>query len=114
MKMLTLLFAISILVCIWQVSLRARETAILKCRKICETMDAQLLDETIALVSFTLRRDVSGRIRILRRYHFEISLDGLNRLGGSLLMLGNMVMHTEIQMPDGPLIVPELHSITRH
>ncbi len=114
MNMFAFLIFLSLVVLLWQESLRVRESAIGACRKICEGINAQLLDETVALASITLRRDEHGLLRIMRRYNFEISPDGVTRHGGYIVLLGDTVVHTEIQMPDGPVLLPDRNSITRH
>ena len=101
----TFLFAVAILVWFWQIILRFREHAMQKCKTICRDMDLQLLDETVALHKFTLCRDNSREIKILRRYHFEFSLQGHDRYEGSITFLGEGVDHIQLDHPEGQIIM---------
>ncbi len=105
MNALTFLFALAILVWFWQNSLRFREYAMQKCKVVCRDMDLQLLDETVALHKFTLARDGSRQIKILRRYHFEFSLQGYDRYEGSITCLGQGVDHIQLDHPEGQIIM---------
>jgi hypothetical protein len=73
---------------LWFDSLRAREAAIRAARQACEADGVLLLDDTVALAAFSLRRRDSGRLALKRVYRFEFSDTGNNRLEGSVTMLG--------------------------
>ena len=107
--MSTVLFLslLAMLVYLWQDSLRAREYAIIHCRNACHEMNFQLLDETVALVSFRLRRTTSGQIRPLRQYRFEFSIDGLGRSMGHLVLHGDQTQTIQLEHPDGIIILPQ-------
>lgn len=107
MNALTFLFALAILVWFWQNSLRFREYAIHKCKISCRSMDLQLLDETVALHKVRITRDNRNQVKLLRRYHFEFSIDGHDRYIGSVTFIGQGVDHIQLDHPDGQLI---LHS----
>lgn len=107
MNALTFLFALAILVWLWQNSLRFREYAIHKSRTSCRTMDLQLLDETVALHKVRIARDNRNQVKLLRRYQFEFSIDGHDRYQGSITFLGEGVDHIQLDHPDGQII---LHS----
>jgi hypothetical protein len=70
-------------------------------------MDLQLLDETVALHKVTISRDNRNQLKLLRRYHFEFSMDGHDRYQGSITFLGLGVDHMQLDHPDGQII---LHS----
>lgn len=114
MNSLLFLALISIIVWLWQDALRCREYAIKQCRKICNEMNVQLLDETVALTSLSLRKDPSNRIRLLRRYNFEVSPEGANRHNGFIVLSGYRLVHIEIDLPDGPVILQRDRLITYH
>lgn len=107
MNSLIFLFILAILVWLWQNSLRMREFAIHKCKTCCKTMDLQLLDETVALHRVTIAKDSCQRLNLLRRYHFEFSLEGHDRYEGSITFMGQNVDHIQLQHPEGQII---LHS----
>ncbi len=105
MNALTFLFALAILVWFWQNSLRFREYAVQKCKTVCRDMNLQLLDETVALHKFTLSRDRFRVIKILRRYHFEFSLQGYDRYEGSITFMGQDIDHIQLDHPEGRIIM---------
>ncbi len=107
MNALTFLFALAMLVWFWQNSLRFREFAIHKCKTSCRTMDLQLLDETVALHKVAIARDDRHRLKLLRRYHFEFSMEGHDRYEGSITFIGQAVDHIQLDHPEGQII---LHS----
>lgn len=75
----------------WVDALRAREAALRACRRTCERLELQLLDETVALRQLRLRRDADGRLRLRRRYSFEYSEHGNERRQGEAVLLGRRV-----------------------
>ena len=107
MNTILFLLLLSLLVFIWQDSLHAREHAISQCRKSCREMDVQLLDETVALVSFRLRRVRTGQVRPLRHYRFEFSIDGHGRSTGYILLHGYRTETIHLELPDGTIILPQ-------
>lgn len=114
MNALLFLMLLAIIVWLWQENLRHREYAIQQCRKICQEMNLQLLDQTVAMTSLNLRRDSNKKFRVLRKYGFEVSMDGANRCRGYIILLGLNIIHTEIDLPDGPVILQRKHLITPH
>ena len=85
----------------WAESLRARELALRTCAMACSKINAQLLDETVALRRLSITRDDNGRAVWRRTYRFEYTLDGSLRLRGSVVMRGRSVETVAIQSPDG-------------
>jgi len=57
-------------------------------------MDLQLLDETVALHKVTIARDDRHRLKLLRRYHFEFSMEGHDRYEGSITFMGQAACFT--------------------
>jgi hypothetical protein len=76
---------------LWYSSFRAREAGIHAVRRACEAEGLQLLDETIALARVRPQRDATGRLSLMRIYHFEYSDTGDNRRRGSVHLLGDQV-----------------------
>jgi len=72
------LLAIAVAVWAWMDILRARELAIAHSRTLCREAGVQLLDQTVSLKRLAIaRRD--GLPTIVRRYGFEVSIDGSDR-----------------------------------
>jgi hypothetical protein len=98
---LTTLIAMALLVWFWADSLRVRELALQACAVACRRINAQLLDETVALRRLSLARDQYGRAVWRRTYRFEYTFDGGRRLRGSAIMRGRIVETVAIQSQDG-------------
>ena len=72
----------------WLDGLRSRELAIRHGQALCREAGVQLLDQTVALKRMRIaRRD--GLPTFVRRYGFEISLDGSDRHRGHLDLGGH-------------------------
>lgn len=72
------LLAIAAAVWAWMDILRAREIAIAHSRTLCREAGVQLLDQTVSLKRLSLARR-NGLPTLVRRYGFEVSLDGSDR-----------------------------------
>ena len=114
MDAILLLLFLGLIVWCWQFNLRYREYTIIQCRKICNEMNVQLLDQTVTLSSIRFRKDTSGKLRPLLEYNFEISMDGVNRYNGYVILLGFRIIYTEINLPDGPVILHHNDQITHN
>lgn len=79
----------------------------MQCRKVCNEMNMQLLDQTVTLSSIRFKKDIDGKFRPLLRYNFEVSMDGTSRCNGYVILLGLRVIYTEINLPDGPVILQD-------
>ena len=80
----------------WLDSLQKRDVAVAAGRAAAERLGLQLLDETVAFASLGLQREAGGRLRLRRRYRFEVSDTGANRLPCSLTLLGSRLLAVEI------------------
>jgi hypothetical protein len=112
MDSILLLLFLGFIVWCWQSNLRYREYAIIQCRKLCKEMNLQLLDQTVALSSISFSRDINGKLKPSLKYNFEISIDGVSRYSGYVILLGLKVVHTEFNLPDGPVILQHIDQIT--
>lgn len=83
-----LLLAIALAVWLWMDALGARERAIRFGRQLCREAGVQLLDQTVSLTRIRIAR-VDGWPTIVRRYGFDISLDGSDRHRGHLDLEGH-------------------------
>jgi hypothetical protein len=88
MKEILLIAVLMLLLWFWRDSLRARERALRISRRACEQINAQLLDETVALIKLRLCRTKAGTMALCRQYTFDFSLDGAQRRSGSIAMKG--------------------------
>lgn len=76
---------------LWSSSRDAAEVARIEVRNACQRAGVQFLDQSVALRGVRLQRDEHGRLRWLRRYQFDYSCIGHDRLSGAIAMLGNQV-----------------------
>ena len=100
------LLAIGALTILWSASRLAAEAARRASHTACERAGVQLLDQTVMLTKMTLRRDSLGRLRILRRYSFDYSRQGVDRARGTLALMGNelqWISQPEATKSEGPL-----------
>lgn len=102
---LLLLALIGGLVWLWWDSARAREQTVLRCQRLCNELNVQLLDQTAGLVRLSLGRGLAGHVQLRRRYGFEYSIDGTDRWRGTATLLGQHVEGIHLDHPDGPIIV---------
>jgi len=98
-----LLFAIALAVWIWMDALAARERAITFGRDLCRTAGVQLLDQTVSLKRLRVRR-IDGLPTLVRRYGFEVSLDGSDRHRGQLDLEGSQL--GAFSLPQRPQPIP--------
>ena len=79
--------AIGAAVWIWMDVLGAREQAIRYGREICREAGVQLLDQSVSLARLRIER-IESVPTLIRRYSFEISIDGADRHRGHLELRG--------------------------
>jgi hypothetical protein len=87
-----LIFAAGILAIgyrVWHTSLDAREAANRIAKETCSRAVVQFLDGTVAFAGFRVRRDSSGRRRLLRTYTFDYTNDGFERAQGFVVLAGH-------------------------
>jgi hypothetical protein len=83
-----LLLAIACAVWLWMDALGARERAIRYGRELCREAGVQLLDQSVSMTRMRIAR-VDGLPTLVRRYRFDISLDGSDRHRGHLDLRGH-------------------------
>ncbi len=81
----------------WLSAIRCKDIAIAAAGRECKLNDVQLLDQTVHLHHISMSRDPSGRWRVWRKYKFEYSEDGVERLNGILILLGPRVIRTALE-----------------
>ena len=77
---------------LWQSALKAREQARAISHELCARARVQLLDQTVALQRLGIARGTDGWLHVLRRYRFELSIDGVDRHQGSLEILDGVLL----------------------
>lgn len=76
----------------WLNSVKARDAALVACRRACDAEGLQFLDDTVSAARIRLERDDDGVVRFRRVYSFEYSDSGDNRRPGSIVLLGDRVI----------------------
>ncbi|WP_243730178.1 DUF3301 domain-containing protein [Marinomonas balearica] len=69
----------------WWANIRAREYAFHYVKKHCQSLDLQLLDETVAGTQWKISWK-NGQFGILRKYEFEFTANGTSRYPGNVIM----------------------------
>jgi hypothetical protein len=103
MQGLLLMLALAALLWFWYDSMKARERTLGISRLSCQRMQAQLLDETVALTRLRLCRTPGGTVALCRRYRFDFTLDGMTRRSGRVDLQGQRITEVllDIDSPDG-------------
>lgn len=70
-------------------SLHALEVARKAGKKVCDELDLQFLDDTVASTQLSLARNHAGRRVFRRSYRFEFTETGNSRREGELILLGD-------------------------
>ena len=92
-----LLALLAALAWLWWDSLQAREVAVAAARAACVAEGLQFLDDTVGIAGIKPARNEDGRLQLQRRYEFEFSDTGANRIKGSIVMLGDRVLLLDLQ-----------------
>lgn len=106
MNSLLAMLVLASLAWFWADSLKAREQALRASANACRQLGVQLLDQTVSLASLGLGRTPAGRVSFRRRFRFEFSTDGIDRLSGQASLLGHRVESVHLDMPEGLTILP--------
>ena len=91
MAELTLLFILIAAGWFWLDSMAKRERAILLGSELAARFNLQLLDESVACTKLGMARNRRGHAQLLRKYDFDVSADGADRLHCHLILLGNQL-----------------------
>ena len=87
----------ALLLLLWWNAQGARQIALSATKSYCQKTGLQLLDETVALSKFRLRRDVRGNVRLWRSYQFEFTATGYERYNGSVTLHGAQVGDIQLE-----------------
>jgi len=96
MSELILLLLVGAIALYWQSAVRCKDLAIISAKRECQRHQVQLLDQTVQQVKMSASRDHMDRWRLWREYRFEYTEDGDNRDRGSLVMLGQRIVHIRL------------------
>lgn len=99
-----LLILLALLIYIWYETFRLREYVLIKCRQVCRESNLQLLDQTIALASISVKKLSGGSMHLYRSYGFEYSINGTERLRGYVDMLGRSILAVRLEDAEGTTI----------
>lgn len=89
----------------WFDSIRAKETATRAASNACQSISAQLLDQTVALKRIRLSRDKQGRLQLERSFNFDLSLDRQERSSGRVILLAKQISSVQLDRGDGTTIL---------
>ena len=89
----------------WFDSIRAKETATRAASNACQSINAQLLDQTVALKRIRLSRNTQGRLQLERSFNFELSLDRQERSSGRVILLAKQISSVQLDRGDGTTIL---------
>ena len=97
MQELLLIVAVTAAVLYWLSASRCKDLAIATARRECKLHEIQLLDQTVHQHHLSMSRDEAGTWRVWRQYNFEYSDNGVDRLKGTLVMLGTRVLRVSLE-----------------
>lgn len=89
----------------WFDSIRAKETATHAASNACQSIGAQLLDQTVALKRIRLSRNKQGRLQLERSFDFDLSLDRQERSSGRVILLAKQISSVQLDRGDGTTIL---------
>ena len=89
----------------WFDSIRAKETATRAASNACQSISAQLLDQTVALKRIRFSRNEQGRLQLERSFNFELSLDRQERSSGRVIILAKNISSVQLDTTDGTTIL---------
>ena len=94
---LAVFLGIATLAWYWMDALRCKEIARAAGQRACQQVEAQFLDDTVALAKLRLRRAAHGQLVLYREYRFEFTRNRDYRLRGEITLLGRRVVHLALE-----------------
>lgn len=88
---LFLIFGLCLGLWYWLSARTMKEMALQAVRRHCQQMNLELLDESVVLKGYWLKRDPLGQMRLWRSYVFDFSSTGDDRYQGRIIFLGKHV-----------------------
>ena len=89
--------------CYWASAKATQEHAHQAVKFRCQQLQLQMLDDYVALQNISIKRDIQGRMQILRAYGFEFSSTGNERYHGQIILSGRQIQSLQFdayRMPD--------------
>ena len=81
----------------WHRALIAKEQAFKAAQRHCETMQVQMLDQSVYLRRLWFKRDGRGNFCLWRAFYFEFTVIGDDRYFGRVIMLGARVSEVQLE-----------------
>jgi|SRR5690606_21992318 len=81
----------------WHRALLAKEQAFAAAQRHCQTMQVQLLDQSVYLRRLWFKRNERGHLLLWRAFYFEFTAVGDDRYLGRVVMLGNRVSEVQLE-----------------
>jgi hypothetical protein len=81
----------------WRCALIAREQAFAAAQRHCDSMQVQLLDQSVSLRRLWFKRNAQGRLCLWRAFYFEFTVIGDDRYVGRVVMLGDRVSEVQLE-----------------
>lgn len=97
LPLLLWLIALCVAILYWRNALRIKERAYVAARKHCDSMQVQMLDESVYLRRMWLKRNSLGKLVLWRAFYFEFTVTGADRYFGRVLMLGNQLEAVQLE-----------------
>ncbi|MDX9989214.1 DUF3301 domain-containing protein [Thiothrix unzii] len=88
----------------WIDSMNARERAIAAATRACQSINVQLLDQTVSLESLKPARNNAGHLVWRRTYGFEYSIQGVERRSGRAILRGRVLEQVQLDSDNGTTI----------
>ena len=85
------------LIWLWLENQGIRDQVMAIAKDFCAKENVQFLDDAMAPVKLSFKRNERGHLAIVRTYHFEFSDTGNNRLKGTIIMLGKKLETMHLQ-----------------
>ncbi len=93
--LLFILGLVVVLVFIWRNAMQARERAVQAAASLCRKWQVTLLDQTVSLQTWRIRRSQSGLLGLKRTYCFEYTYYGYDRQKAYLVIFDNRLVAVE-------------------
>lgn len=103
------LILILIILWLWQSNLRAKELAFKTAKALCDLHQVELLDDTVSLKEFKLKRLPDGQMAFWRVYQFDYSQPGqeahIKRYRGKIIIHGHEILHQSLKFQEGASVL---------
>lgn len=104
MNTIIVLLILAGLIYFWLDSMKSKEVAMAYAAKECQSINVQLLDQTVSLKSIKPIRDRRGRLVFKRIYTFDFSIHGSERSEGRVILEGIVMKQIQLDYEDGMVI----------